>query len=99
MFVHISFALGLLEPNGDDGHVTGIVASEMSANRLVELILLVVVLNQVRVAATDGVLRLLKGTRLLVAKHSFIQIKVILSVPLLQLLVEIRVRILIILVA
>lgn len=46
--------------------------------------------------AVCRVLRLLEGSRLLVAEHRFIQIKVILGVPLLQLLIEIRVGILIV---
>ena len=110
--MHISFALGLLKPNRMRNlrHISHrIIAFEMSAHWLVELIILLLrviliallynmwislgtIWNIHRVLLSY----LLKRTRLLVAHHGFIEIKVILSIPLLQLLIEIRVGILIV---
>ena len=110
--MHISFALGLLKPNRMRNlrHISHrIIAFEMSAHWLVELIILLLrviliallynmwislgtIWNIHRVLLSS----LLKRTRLLVAHHGFIEIKVILSIPLLQLLIEIRVGILIV---
>jgi len=92
----MSFALGLLKPNRRNRwHIShGIIVFEVSAHWLVELIVITMLFN---IRITVGrVLSLLDVSRLLVAKHRFIQIKVILSIPLLQLLIEIRVSILIV---